>query len=112
MKYTSIKKDSELSLNGISITVDRTDSGINSITFDDGLGGVIRCRMENYGWKVEVPAPPEMIEKYLLQGRVFGLEVREYFDSISKANERLDFFQNNSNDTCKLEVSSVSVPAE
>lgn len=59
MKFTNIKDASKITLEGISVIFDRTDDTLNSITFRDAAGKMVRVANRSYSLCVEVLAEPE-----------------------------------------------------
>ena len=86
MKFKSVKKASEVTLEGITVELDTVDGSIKGVILTDAKGNTLRVIERNYNLFVEVPAPPEMEKKYRLSGNLLGLPVNMNFDSKYEAD--------------------------
>ena len=109
MKWKTVKKDSELALEGITIERETHDTHSRQVTFTDAKGNKVRVTAD-YGMNIVVPAPPEMVTRYRLTGSYKGLAVSETFEYEHEANDRLREFSDAEEDGLKVE--KVEVPVE
>lgn len=63
MKFKSVKKASEIKLDGVKIELDTVDGSIKGLTITDAKGNLLRVAERSYSLYVEVPAPPETEKK-------------------------------------------------
>lgn len=111
MKFKSVKKASEVTLEGITVELDTVDGSIKGVILTDAKGNTLRVIERTYSLFVEVPAPPEMEKKYRLSGNLLGLPVNMNFDSKYEADaeqERLE--RGIRGDESELKVEEVEVP--
>jgi len=87
VKFKSVKKTSEIKLDGVKVEFDMVDGSIKAVTLTDASGNVVRCAERGYNFYVEVPAPPETEKKYRLHGSVLGISVEKTFDDEFTAKE-------------------------
>lgn len=110
MKFKSVKKSSEIVLEGVKVDLDIVDGSVKGVTFTDAKGNVVRMAERGYNLYVEVPAPPEIERKYRLHGSVLGLPVEQYFEDEYSANDEKRRLENGSRDDADLTVELVEVP--
>jgi len=113
MKLKSVKKASDLVLEGIKIEIDTVDHSQKAVTFTDVKGNVVRVAHRDYNsLSVEVPAPPEMEKKFKLSGTVLGLPVDKLFDDQFEARNELERLESEvrNEDERSLKVEQVDVP--
>lgn len=86
MKYTSVKKESEIKLDGIRVTFDKVDSAIKMVYLTDKSGNVVRFSNPYSSVEMSVPAPPETEKRYTVTADVPGLgEIKKTFTEESEA---------------------------
>lgn len=110
IKFETVKKFSELKLEGITIEVECRDGQPFSITFLDGAGHLIRVARGDYsGMSIMLPEKPKMIKRWAVRGDVYGMKADEVFESEYEAQKRCDFL----NSCCNvntLKPVEISVP--
>lgn len=104
MKFQTIKKDSEVFLNGVNVSIDRVDNSLRSITLTDDVGNVVKVQIASYSMEILVPAAPKMVEKFMLKGNVCGLIVNEQFDDKYSAENRKNEIESNTRSECELTI--------
>jgi len=109
MKFKQVKKVSEMQLSGITIDLDQTGDTLNSVTFTDTEGHTVRVRYSSYSMYVEVPAPPAMVKKHLVSGKLHGVVVSESFDEPYPATLRVRELREVG---AEVELTEIEVPEE
>lgn len=108
MKFTSIKDARKITLEGISVTFDRTDDTLNSITFRDAAGKMVRVANRSFSLCVEVLAEPETETGFDVVGEIFGVTVAESFGTdYNHAMSRFKELHEKGGDVSVKEVQSV-----
>ena len=91
MNWETIKRTTDAAiLDGITVTIDKTDSTTNAVTLTDKSGASLRIRLDSYTLKVEIPAKPKTEKKFTLSGEYKGLPVAEVFNTKYDATIRRD----------------------
>ncbi len=108
MRFSRVKKDSEVQLPGIDVQVERHDSSINSLTFVVGGRPLLKVS-GSYGVEVLIPAPPQMVKRYQVIGSVAGVTVNELVEDSYDAKKRVSEIQEHDG---VAEFSEVEVPEE
>lgn len=111
MQFITVKKSSDIKLAGIKAELDITDKSVNGVTFTDADGNVVRVSLRSYSMTVEVPAPPTMVKRFKVIGKVLGLPVDELFADRYDADIRADEL-NRGLMSPGVEVLEVEVPEE
>jgi len=111
MQFITVKKSSDIKLAGIKAELDITDKSVNGVTFTDADGNVVRVSLRSYSMTVEVPAPPTMVKRFKVIGKVLGLPVDELFADRYDADIRADEW-NRGLMSPGVEVQEVEVPEE
>jgi hypothetical protein len=115
MKLASAKKDSELSLQGITFETEYHDSTLKSVTMRDGNGGIVRIAQGEYsGIKALVPAQPTMVKRHKVSGTVAGLPVSQMFETEYDAARAKHHYERKlaEHDDAKLTIEVVEVPED
>lgn len=112
MKFKSVKKASEVTLDGVRVEFDMVDGSIKAVTLTDPKGNVVRCAERGYNFYVEVPAPPETEKKFKLSGTVLGLPVEKVFDERHEADDELRRLESDvrGDDNIALKIEQIEVP--
>lgn len=87
MKFKSVKKASDIVLDGCVVSLDQVEGSIKAVNVKDAKGNRLRVRIDSYNMSVEVPAPPETVTKYRLHGQVIGINVDKIFDEEHEAED-------------------------
>lgn len=111
MQFITVKKSSDIKLAGIKAELDITDKSVNGVTFTDAEGNVVRVSLRSYSMTVEVPAPPTMVKRFKVIGKVLGLSVNELYADRYDADIRADEL-NRGAMSPQVEVLEVEVPEE
>lgn len=111
MQFITAKKSSDIKLAGIEAELDITDKSVNGVTFTDAEGNVVRVSLRSYSMAVEVPAPPVMVKRYKVAGKLMGLTVNEMFDDAFNAEVRVEELTRLSTNA-DLGVQEVEIPEE
>lgn len=111
MQFITAKKSSDIKLAGIKAELDITDKSVNGVTFTDAEGNVVRVSLRSYSMAVEVPAPPVMVKRFKVLGKVLGLSVNELYSERYDADIRADEL-NRGSMSPEVEVLEVEVPEE
>jgi hypothetical protein len=115
MKFTTVKKDSQIKLAGITVETEYRDASLYVITLRDANGGMVRIS-GGYGITTLVPAIPAMVKRYRLSGKFGGLvDVCEDFGNEHDAKARLSEFEAKHagrDSEIGLAISTVEVPEE
>lgn len=108
MNMATVKKDSEIKLDGVTVEVTRKDGGAVAVTVRDCVGGVLLVQLGQYGGlDVMVPAPPEKVTRWEVTGKIKGIAFRELFKEEYKALGRIGDF--NDMDGVIVEMKKVTV---
>lgn len=108
MKFKTVKKPSEVVLDGISVELDIVNDVIKGITLKDAKGNLVRVAERSYNIFVEVPCPPEKEKKHKLSGEVIGLPVEKLFDDKYAAEDEKRRLESESS-TAELKVEEVEL---
>lgn len=111
MQFITAKKSSDIKLAGIKAELDITDKSVNGVTFTDTEGNVVRVSLRSYSMAVEVPAPPVMVKRFKVAGKLMGLTVNEMFDDAFNAEVRVEELTRLSTNA-DLGVEEVEIPEE
>ena len=107
-QWAQAKCPADITLEGVSVELDWTDSTVNSIVVRDANGNALRVIKGEYsGMRAMIPA---RVEKYRLRGTLCGSPFEQVFDEIHEAEERQDEF-NELGDKAQLTIDKVRVPA-
>ena len=86
MKYTIVKKASDVKLEGVKVTFDQTDASVVAVYLKDAKGNVVRIKAPYSQVQIEIPVPPEIEKRYVVTADVPGLgEVKKTFTNESEA---------------------------
>lgn len=90
MNLQSVKKASDLKLDGVTFDCEYRDKTLSAVTLTDKSGNLVRFVLENYSVRALVPAPPEKKTVHVVTAKVRSVNapIREQFDEIHEANER------------------------
>lgn len=111
MKLVSVKKESQIVLNGINFDVLWTDGSIAQVTATDLEGNLVCFKKESYDFRVLVKEPPKQVVKFLLKGTVAECPVHAMYDERYQAQQAMDTHQNmvSRDEYCSLEIEEVTV---
>ena len=85
-QWAAVKNPSDITLEGVSVELDWTDTTVNSIIVCDPKGNALRIlRGEYSGMKAMIPAT---VEKYRLHGVSCGIDIDQTFDDEATAEDR------------------------
>lgn len=91
MNMKTVKKASEITLTDITISFTTKDGQITGVVFGDCEGRSVT--VQNNGWssglEVLVPAPPAMVKRWQVSGKLRGISFDETFDEEHKALARM-----------------------
>jgi hypothetical protein len=89
--FDTVKKTSDLKLDGIKIETEKLDGVTSSITFSDASGNVVRVKGAIYDQiKILIPAKPATEKIYVVKGRILeGVPVSVECKSSAEANEKI-----------------------
>jgi len=92
MRFTEVKKDSDVALAGIKAEIHWKDKEPSEITLTDGEGRCVRIVRDQYGrLDILVPAPPEKVTKYRVRGRFAdAVDIDESYEDKFDADRRRD----------------------
>lgn len=90
MKFKSVKKASELKLDGVDFQIELLDKQLNSVTLTDKSGNVVKFSKHGYSdFAAFVPQPPEMVKKFELRYTLALIgDKTELFDEKYEAESR------------------------
>jgi len=109
MKFTTVKKASEIQLEGYEVEFDHSDSSLNSVTILKDGDPVARFAMRSYTLYAERQSDPVMVDRYKLHGSVCGLPVERLFERESDAERAKQKYEEASQLT-ELSIDGVKVP--
>lgn len=115
MRFKSVKSAKDVALAGIAIAIEQVDSSIQSVTFTDVDGRLVRLSLRSYSLQVEIPEPPKMVKRWHVSGTVLGLPLSLYFKDERGANSAIAKYQIATADphaTVALSAEQVEVPEE
>jgi hypothetical protein len=108
MNLKTVKKQEEVRLMGIAADVEFKDGHATGLILRDAGGGVLVVRMSQYSsLDVLVPAPPKMVERHRIAGKLKGIEFSELFETEYEAQNRLRDLE-----VSGVQIEKVSVPEE
>ena len=87
MRFKTVKKSSEITLEGVKVELDFVDGALKAAHFTDPKGNTLRITERGYNLYAEIPAPPETEKKYKLHGHVLDVPVEKIFDDEFEANQ-------------------------
>lgn len=90
MNYESVKKPSDLKLEGITIDVEMRDGAPYAVTLTDAKGGHVKIVRNDYSMSILVPAKAKRVKRWAVRGEVRGLKVDENFEEKYQAQQRCD----------------------
>lgn len=89
MKYQSVKKQSEIQLEGVTVEIEKVDNSTRAVIITDAKGQQLRIAYASYCMEVLVPAAPEMEKVYIVKGKVGEVNVpEETFTDSYEAEQR------------------------
>lgn len=115
MRFVEAKTEREVVLDGIEVEIDTKDGGVTSVTLRDAAGHVVRIQKDGYsGLDVLIPAPPVIVKRYRLAGRIPGVNesVLEYHEYEHQAKSRRDAIDAAVRVEHSLTITEVAVPEE
>ena len=93
MNFETVKKTSDVRLEGVSVDFEIHDKGIRSIVIADRAGNLVKImRGESYNetLRVLVPEQPKPVKVHVLAGKLLGITpFREEFEQQYEADSRL-----------------------
>lgn len=89
MNLKTVKNAKEVTLDGISVELEKTDQSITMVTLRDGKGNTLIVRKTDWSFAVLVPAPPVMVKRFRIEGKLHGIPFKEDFESKRGAANRL-----------------------
>lgn len=113
MRFVTIKRASEIKLEGITARLDVVNNIQKGILLSDSKGNVLRVRISNYSdISIEVQAPPEVEKKHKVTGTVLELPVEKTFDDRYEADRELSRLEGAAPGNTDLKVEEVEVPID
>lgn len=70
MNYTAAKTPTDIKLEGITVSFDRTDNSLRGVYLRDAKGNHCRFIIDSYNFKAEVPAPPKKEKRYIVRAEL------------------------------------------
>ena len=115
MKLETVKDPTKVKLKGVELDWVIEDGQPTRVTITDKKGNALTLnRLDSYSRSLQVLAPvkPIMVERFVLQGSVSGVQLRPaYFETHDKAAAALDVLvANNLNHA--LEIERVELPED
>lgn len=112
MNMKTVKKHSEIVLAGIAIEMHVKDGQTTGLTLTDANGSLVTVSRDTYGIGIDVlvPAPPKMVDRWRVSGKVLGLAVSEDFEGEYEAGARLDALACGTGEGEGLKITKVEVP--
>lgn len=115
--YTSVKKAEDIVLDGIEVLITKNETGIRTVTLADKSGHQVVFLSSEYGsLRCEVPAPPKMVKRYRLHGKVLGIETSVLCDTRAEADSRKGYYEDNTSESdhsdTHLAIEEIEVPEE
>ena len=94
MNMQTVKKESEIKLDGLKVEITRKDGTAMGITLRDGNGGTLVIQSNGWGNGIDVlvPAPPKKVDRWAVKGSIKGVAFCELFDEEHKALTRMRDF--------------------
>ena len=111
MKYTKIKDQSDVKLDGIETEVVLLDGNVKSIKFTDKQGSVLLVAHEggySSGMSVAIVAPKEKKTIYRVSGIVAGIPISVDLDEIADARSKQRELESSA-DNVKMDLVEVEV---
>lgn len=111
MNMKTVKKHSEIILAGIAIEMHVKDGTTIGLTLKDASGSLVTVQRDSYGLGVDVliPAPPKMVKRHQVKGKIKGVAFCELFDESYLAIARVNEL---GVDADPIEVTEVEIPEE
>ena len=90
MQLKSIKRASEIVLDGIAVEIEMRDGSLHAVTFTDKSGNFCKVAKSDYStMSAYIAAPPTKVKKFQLSGTLEDVSpVKEVFDDEWTANNR------------------------
>jgi len=111
MNMKTVKNLSDVSLAGVSVELEKTDGNVTGVIITDGKGGRLVARKTDWGMTVLVPAPPKMVKRHRIEGKLKGIPFREDFEHAHQATQRLVEL-GLENDPMEGTIKEVEIPEE
>jgi hypothetical protein len=106
-QWVQAKSPADITLEGVSVELDWTDSTVNSILVRDANGNALRIiRGEYAGMRAMVPAK---VAKYRLHGTLCGSPFEQVFDEEHEAEDRQREFDE-LGEKAQLTITKINVP--
>jgi hypothetical protein len=114
MKFERIKKDSQLTLNGVTFETEYHDSALQGVTMRDAAGNVVRLALNSYSLYALVPAKPTVVKRHRVAGTVAGFPVEQFFENDYDATRAKSHYESKlrSDEDVALTITVVEVPEE
>jgi hypothetical protein len=113
MRFVTVKRATEIKLEGVKVSLDIVNGLQKGILLSDGKGGVLRVRLMGCSdLSIEVPAPPEVEKKHKLTGWVLGIPVDKTFDHQHEAQREQMKLEEAAPGTALLKVEEVQGPVD
>ena len=92
MNFDVVKTTKEITLEGITVELEKRNTELYSVSFTDSKGNVVKVSKGGYSEiQVLVPATPKKETKYAVTGKVLGVaEYKEVLDTEYEASNRLN----------------------
>lgn len=114
-RLVDAKRADQVVLEGIAVELVTNESGsVQELILRDAQGREVRATQSGYSLAVRVPAPPKLVERWRLAGRIPGIRdaVLEYFEYEHQAEKRLAQLDEALRVEHDLRVEKVSVSEE
>lgn len=115
IRLQEAKRASQIQLDGIAVELITNDHDHpQELILRDAAGHEVRCRYTGFSLGIFVPAPPKLVERWAVRGKIPGVRdaVLEYFEDEYSATRRRDQLAELVRVDAELEVAKVSIPEE
>lgn len=113
MKLITAKGAAEVKIPGVRVELNKVDNQITGATLTDKDGKILAIfTMLSYTFTVQIPAPVETEDAFLVEGTAFGLPLKATFKTEREANDkRASLIQaaSDADEQADLKVSAVTI---
>lgn len=113
MKLITAKTAAEVKIPGVRVELTEVDNAITGAKLTDKNGSVLAIfTMLSYSFTVQIPAPIETEDAFLVEGTAFSLPLKATFKTEREANEKRSSLMQAASDAdeqADLKVSAVTI---
>jgi len=113
MKLITAKSAVDIKIPGIRVELTKVDNQITGATLTDKDGKILAIfTMLSYTFTVQIPAPVETEDAFLVEGTAFGLPLKAIFKTEREANDKRSSLMQAASDAdeqADLKVSAVMI---